>query len=74
MAISNGVIPALGTCGQPRMAHIQDQNKLKGDLYHSSQLDGKTAEGKRVLIVGGGASAVDDLEFVIYTGIKRSDE
>ena len=56
------------------MAHIQDQNKLKGDLYHSSQLDGKTAEGKRVLIVGGGASAVDDLEFVIYTGIKRSDE
>ncbi|MCJ1477450.1 hypothetical protein MMC13_006121 [Lambiella insularis] len=63
----DGVIPAIGSCGDPKMPHIQDQEKFKGEIYHSSKLDGKTAEGKNVIIVGGGASAVEGLEFVIHT-------
>ncbi|KAL9118873.1 MAG: hypothetical protein Q9187_004573 [Circinaria calcarea] len=63
----DGVIAAVGTCGAPKMPHIPDQEKFKGEIFHSSQLDGKTAEGKRVLIVGGGASAVEGLEFAMHT-------
>lgn len=63
---------AVGTCGDPKMPHIQNQEAFHGEIYHSSQLDGKTAEGKRVLIVGGGASAVEALEFVVHTGAKNT--
>ena len=55
----DGVIPAVGTCGDFKMPHIDGQEQFQGELYHSSQLDGKTARGKRVAIVGGGASAVE---------------
>ncbi|MCJ1284652.1 hypothetical protein MMC26_003987 [Xylographa opegraphella] len=63
----DGVIPAIGSCGDPKMPYIEGQKKFKGEIYHSSQLDGKTAKGKKVLIIGGGASAVEGLEFVIHT-------
>ena len=63
----DGVIPAVGTCGAPKSAHIEGQEAFRGEIYHSSQLDGKTGEGKRVAIVGGGASAVEALEFVLHT-------
>ena len=63
----DGVIPAVGTCGAPKMAHIEGQADFRGEICHSSQLDGRTAEGKRVAIVGGGASAVEGLEFVLHT-------
>lgn len=59
-----GVLAAVGTCGAPKMPHIPGQDKFKGEIYHSSQLDGKDVKGKRVLIIGGGASAVEALEFV----------
>lgn len=35
-------------------------------------LDGKSAEGKKVIIVGGGASAVEALEFVVNTGAAKT--
>ena len=54
------------------MPHIQGQESFKGELYHSSNLDGKTAEDKKVLIVGGGASAVEGLEFVLHTHAKST--
>lgn len=60
----DGIIAAIGTCGDPKVPHIPGQEKFKGEIYHSSQLDGKQAKGKRVLIIGGGASAVEALEFV----------
>ena len=60
----DGLLVAVGTCGDPKIPHIPGQDKFKGKIYHSSELDGKTAEGKKVLIVGGGASAVEALEFV----------
>ena len=68
----DGIIAAIGSCGAPKMPHIQGQETFKGELYHSSDLDGKTAQGKRVLIVGGGASAVEGLEFVLHTHAKST--
>ncbi|MCJ1249301.1 hypothetical protein MMC30_006524 [Trapelia coarctata] len=76
----DGVIPAVGSCGDPKMPHIEGQEAFKGEVYHSSNLDGKTAEGKKVVIIGGGASAVEGLEFVIHTNaasttvLARSDK
>ena len=49
------------------MPHIPNEEAFKGEIFHSSKLDGKTASGKKVLIVGGGASAVEALEFVVHT-------
>jgi hypothetical protein len=60
----DGVIAAVGTCGDAKMSHIPGQEKFKGQIYHSSELDGKIAKGKKVVIIGGGASAVEALEFV----------
>jgi hypothetical protein len=37
---------------------------LTGEIWYSSQLDGRSARGKKVAIIGGGASAVEVLEFV----------
>ena len=50
------------------MPHISNQEAFKGEIAHSSQLDSKTAAGKKVLIIGGGASAVEALEFGVHTG------
>jgi cation diffusion facilitator CzcD-associated flavoprotein CzcO len=38
-------------------------DKFKGEIYHSSDLTGKEAKGKNLIIIGGGASAVEALEF-----------
>lgn len=63
----DGVLAAVGTCGDPKMPHMPNQEAFKGEIFHSSRLDGKTAAGKKVLIIGGGASAVEALEFVVHT-------
>lgn len=68
----DGVMAAVGSCGEPKMPHIPGQETFKGEVYHSSRLDGKTAEGKKVLVIGGGASAVEALEFVVHTGAKST--
>ncbi len=62
--LSPKVIAAIGTCGDPKIPHISGQEKFKGEIFHSSQLGGKSAKGKKVVIIGGGASAVEALEFV----------
>lgn len=67
----DGVIAAIGTCGDPKMPHLPGSDDFKGDIYHSSQLDGKDAKGKKVLIVGGGASAVEALQWSIDTGAQE---
>ena len=59
-----GIIAAIGTCGDPKMAYVPGQEKFKGEIYHSSQLDRKKAKDKKVIVIGGGASAVEALEFV----------
>ena len=44
----DGVIAAVGSCGDPKMPHMPDQEKFTGEIYHSSKLDGKSAQGKKV--------------------------
>ena len=68
----DGIMAAVGTCGDPKMPRMPGQEKFKGEVYHSSRLDGKTASGKKVLIIGGGASAVEALEFVVHTGARST--
>ena len=63
-----GIIAAIGSCGENKMPHLPNQEAFKGEIYHSSKLDGKTAKDKKVLIIGGGASAVEGLEFCVHTG------
>ncbi|KAL9599429.1 MAG: hypothetical protein Q9219_003866 [cf. Caloplaca sp. 3 TL-2023] len=76
----DGILAAVGSCGDPKIPHIPNQEVFKGEILHSSNLDGKTAAGKKVLIVGGGASAVEALEFVVHTDaastsvLARSDK
>lgn len=38
-------------------------DSFKGEIYHSSDLTGKDAKDKKIIIIGGGASAVEALEF-----------
>ncbi len=68
----DGIMAAVGSCGDPKMPQMPGQEKFKGEIYHSSRLDGKTAQDKKVLIIGGGASAVEALEFVVHTGAKST--
>lgn len=35
-----GLIAAVGTCGDAKMPHIEGMEKFKGDVYHSSALTG----------------------------------
>src|ERR1700759_4500689 len=70
--VFDGVIAAVGTCGDPKMPHISGMDKFKGEIYHSSQLNGKKAEGKKVIVIGGGASAVEALEFVAHENAEQT--
>ncbi len=49
----DGIIAAVGTCGDAKMPHIPGMDKFKGEIYHSSDLTGKEAKGKNVIIIGG---------------------
>lgn len=70
----DGIIASVGTCGDPKKPHIEGQEKFKGKIVHSSQLDGlaEDAKDKNVLIIGGGASAVEALEFVEHAKAKEA--
>ncbi|KAL4891134.1 hypothetical protein BDV59DRAFT_203852 [Aspergillus ambiguus] len=69
----DGVIAAVGVCGDPKMPPLPDQDQFKGRIFHSSNLDGKDVEGKHILIVGGGASAIEALEFAVKSGASQID-
>lgn len=75
-----GIIAAVGTCGDAKMPHMPGMDKFKGEIYHSSDLTGKDAKGKKIIIIGGGASAVEALEFATHeeaaetTILARSDK
>lgn len=68
----DGVIAAIGTCGDPKMPTLPGQEHFKGEVWHSSQLDGKSAKDKKVVIIGGGVSAVEALEFVAATHAEHT--
>ena len=76
----DGVIAAIGTCGDPKIVNLPGQDSFNGDIVHSSRLDDVKAEGKSVLIVGSGASGVEALEFAVRSKaasisvLSRSDK
>jgi cation diffusion facilitator CzcD-associated flavoprotein CzcO len=68
----DGIIAAVGTCGDAKMPHMPGMDKFKGEIYHSSDLTGKEAKGKNMIIIGGGASAVEALEFAAHEEAKKT--
>ncbi|KAM5351077.1 hypothetical protein ACJ41O_003800 [Fusarium nematophilum] len=75
-----GVVAAVGTCGAPKMPKITGMDSFHGPIYHSSELTGKDVKDKKMVIIGGGASAVEALEFAFaedaakVTILSRSDK
>lgn len=69
--VFEGVIAAVGTCGDPKRPHIPGQDEFQGEIYHSSELTGKDARGKKMLVIGGGASAVEALEFATHEQAEK---
>lgn len=66
----DGIIAAVGTCGDPKMPHITGVENFQGKVVHSSQLDGVDMKDKEVCVIGGGASAVEALEYAAANGAK----
>lgn len=68
----DGVIAAIGTCGEPSMPHLPGMDKFQGSIHHSSRLTGAcSAKDKTLIVIGGGASAVEALEFANNEGAKK---
>ncbi|KAI1083666.1 monooxygenase [Whalleya microplaca] len=66
-----GVIAAVGTCGDPKMPKMEGSDKYKNPVYHSSRLTGVDAKGKTMIVIGGGASAVEALEYATKEGASK---
>jgi hypothetical protein len=66
-----GIIAAVGTCGDNKMPSMPGMNKFKGEIYHSSDLTGREAKGKTMIVIGGGASAVEALEFAAHEDAEK---
>lgn len=53
------------------MMDLPGQEKFKGVITHSSQLDDVELKGKNVLVIGGGASGIEALELAVEKGAKK---
>ncbi|KAH8921054.1 FAD/NAD(P)-binding domain-containing protein [Atractiella rhizophila] len=65
----------VGTCGDPNMIKMPGQDKFSGKIVHSSELDKLEKDefkGKSIVIVGGGASAVEAAETAISKGADKT--
>lgn len=62
---------AIGTCGPPKMAEIRGQDTFHGKVLHSSSLDDAELKGKKVVIIGSGASGVEAAELAVGKGAKQ---
>jgi len=54
------------------MPKMPGMETFKGEIYHSSKLTGKDAKGKNVVVIGGGASAVEALEFAAHEDAAKT--
>lgn len=66
----DGIIAAVGTCGAARPYDLPGQDLFQGDVVHSTQLNDIDVEGKTVVVVGGGASAVEAMEYAHDRGAR----
>lgn len=69
----DGIVSAIGTCGEPKVPHMPGMDNFHGSIHHSSQLTSEkvSAKDKTLIIIGGGASAVEALEFASEEGAKK---
>lgn len=64
----------------PKIPHVPGLENFKGEKVHSSQLDGVDMKGKNVIVIGGGASAIEVLEYAsahkaaVTNLLSRSDK
>lgn len=58
----DSVIVAVDTCAQVSRPHLSGQEQFRGEILHSSEMDDADLQGKDVVVLGGGASAVEALE------------
>jgi cation diffusion facilitator CzcD-associated flavoprotein CzcO len=68
--IFDGVIVATGTCGEPSTPNFPGEDSFRGRILHSSDLDGLDVSGKKVAVVGGGASAIEAVEYAVQGEAK----
>ncbi|GAA5948458.1 hypothetical protein JCM3775_007606 [Rhodotorula graminis] len=68
--IFDAIVCAVGTCGDPKFIELEGQDTFSGQILHSSQLDDADLEGKRVVIVGSGASGVESAELAVAKKAK----
>ncbi|KZT31858.1 FAD/NAD(P)-binding domain-containing protein [Sistotremastrum suecicum HHB10207 ss-3] len=73
--VFDAVIVAVGTCGEPHMIKFPGLDSFRGPVLHSSELDGDKAKdidwsGKKVAVIGGGASAVEAVEAALEKDAK----
>jgi hypothetical protein len=71
--VFDGVIVAIGTCGEPKMPSFPGSENFGGRILHSSELDGIDVSGKKVVVVGGGASAIEAVEYAVSGHAKMVD-
>ena len=70
--VYDGLVVATGTCGEPKKMDLPNQDRFKGVVTHSSQLDNVDLVGKRVAIIGGGASGIEALELAVEKKAKSA--
>lgn len=73
--VFDAVIVTVGTCGEPHMIKFPGLDSFRGPVLHSSELDGDKAKdidwaGKKVTVIGGGASAVEAVEAALEKDAK----
>ncbi|AKF86273.1 hypothetical protein MFUL124B02_24225 [Myxococcus fulvus 124B02] len=66
----DAVICCLGTCHSPRVPVWEGAEDYQGERVHSSRLDGVDVAGRRVVVVGGGASSVESVEWALAGGAR----
>ena len=66
------VVSAIGTLDRPEFSSIEGTDSFQGDTFHSAQWDDSfKPEGKRITVVGNGASATQFVpELVKSVGSK----
>lgn len=72
--VYDGILVATGTCGKPKMLDLPGQDSFHGKIVHSSSLDAldeADLKGKKVVVVGGGASGVEALELAVTKGADK---
>ncbi|KAH8889101.1 FAD/NAD(P)-binding domain-containing protein [Thozetella sp. PMI_491] len=66
------VVVASGMLNLPRMPNIKGSEKFTGDLMHSRDFkDPSKYEGKRVIVVGVGATGIDTQSFLMKANTKK---